>query len=215
MPGLAFPSVGRLGLASPPSRLRSGCNPRYYAWLRLPTARLVSLHLSLAIRYPPCSLASCSACAARWGAEASRSAPGRLSQPVPLTWQVRWETVGSLKFPSCPLEHMPCSQTPVVSYSLAIARVGRLPSPACTASAFPLASTEIILGVRPWPRLYRFRGSITRPAPLRSPAPDARCRVCLWSSLPACWLDFDRMGLALAQGGCGYTAARRGNRSAL
>jgi hypothetical protein len=77
------------------------------------------------------------------------SAPGRLSQPVPLTWRIRWETVGSLKFPSCPLEHMPCSQTPVVSYSLAIARIGRLPSAGCTASAFPLASSEVILGVRP------------------------------------------------------------------
>ena len=38
------------------------------------------------------------------------------------------ETVGSPKFPSYPFEYMPCSQTPVVSRTLALAYPGLLPS---------------------------------------------------------------------------------------
>jgi hypothetical protein len=37
----------------------------------------------------------------------------------------------SAGFPSCPRERMPRSQTPVVSYQLALARVGLLPSACC------------------------------------------------------------------------------------
>jgi hypothetical protein len=40
------------------------------------------------------------------------------------------------KFPRCPREHMPRSQTPVVSYTLALSCLGLLPSTACKASAF-------------------------------------------------------------------------------
>ena len=40
----------------------------------------------------------------------------------------RKETMGSPKFPSYPFGYMPCSQTPVVSRTLALAYPGLLPS---------------------------------------------------------------------------------------
>ena len=46
------------------------------------------------------------------------------------------ETGGSPEFPGYPCEHMPRSQTPVVSRSLALARTGLLPSRSCILSAF-------------------------------------------------------------------------------
>ena len=49
MPGFAFPSVGPLGLGSPPSRRLS--RPRYYAPRRLPIALLGFLRSSLVPRY--------------------------------------------------------------------------------------------------------------------------------------------------------------------
>ncbi len=42
---------------------------------------------------------------------------------------------------------------------------------------------------------YLFRGSITQPAPLFSPAPDSPYGVCLWASLLACRLSFGQVGL--------------------
>ena len=45
------------------------------------------------------------------------------------------------------------------------------------------------------PRLYIFRGSITRPAPLFPPASYSRYRVGTWGSLLTCWLGFDQVGL--------------------
>ena len=46
------------------------------------------------------------------------------------------ETGGSPEFPGYPCEHMPRSQTPVVSHPLALARTGLLPSSDCMLSAF-------------------------------------------------------------------------------
>jgi hypothetical protein len=57
---------------------------------------------------------------------------------VPLLLTCHKETVGSPKFPRCPHEHMPRSQTPVVSYTLALSCLGLLPSVACRTSAFSL-----------------------------------------------------------------------------
>ena len=58
------------------------------------------------------------------------------------------ETGGSPEFPGYPCEHMPRSQTPVVSHPLAIARTGLLPSSGCIPSAlgsvartYPLTTT--------------------------------------------------------------------------
>ena len=47
------------------------------------------------------------------------------------------ETLGSPKFPGYPLELMPCSSTPVVSYTLALSCLGLLPSVSMRTSAFP------------------------------------------------------------------------------
>ena len=56
--------------------------------------------------------------------------------PVPHSGFCDKETGGSPKFPRSPSEDMPRSQTPVVSYALALARPGLLPSGACKPSAF-------------------------------------------------------------------------------
>ncbi len=100
------------------------------------------------------------------------------------------ETSGPLKFPSCPFKCVPCSQTPVVSCSLAFTLAGLRPSASSITSAFPPASQRL------FPQLYIFRSSISRPALSLPPASDSRCRACPWSSLPARWLSFDRMGFA-------------------
>ena len=42
-----------------------------------------------------------------------------------------------------PFVYLPCSQTPVVSASLALSLSGRLPYARCTASAFPLTAEVI------------------------------------------------------------------------
>jgi len=54
----------------------------------------------------------------------------------PNTVLLRKETFGSPKFPSYPYEYMPWSKTPVVSWILAIAYSGLLPSAQYKASAF-------------------------------------------------------------------------------
>src|ERR1700757_84506 len=50
------------------------------------------------------------------------------------------ETGGPPEFPGYPFEHMPRSQTPVVSHPLALARTGLLPSNRCRPSAFGLVA---------------------------------------------------------------------------
>src|SRR5262245_44512703 len=55
------------------------------------------------------------------------------------------DTIGSPKFPSHPSECMPRSQTPVVSWTLALSHPGLLPSGHCTPSAFPRCRLRNIL----------------------------------------------------------------------
>jgi hypothetical protein len=55
---------------------------------------------------------------------------------------------------------------------------------------FPARLLAVIL----CPQLYKFRGSITRPASSLPLASDPRCRFCPQGSLPACWLDFGWVG---------------------
>ena len=55
--------------------------------------------------------------------------------PVPQSGMCVKEPEGSPKFPSSPYGHMPRSQTPVVSWALAKAHPGLLPSGHCTPSA--------------------------------------------------------------------------------
>ena len=71
---------------------------------------------------------------ARWKPPSHARAFG---PPVPHFRHLCKETGGSPTFPSSPSEDMPRSQTPVVSWALAIAYPGLLPSSACKPSAFP------------------------------------------------------------------------------
>ena len=54
----------------------------------------------------------------------------------PDTFLLHRETFGPPKFPSYPLEYMPCSQTPVVGRTLAMTHTTLLPSEHGTSSAF-------------------------------------------------------------------------------
>jgi hypothetical protein len=51
--------------------------------------------------------------------------------------------MGSPTFPRHSGESLPRSQTPVVSWTLALAHPGRLPSGHCTPSAFPSLQREV------------------------------------------------------------------------
>jgi hypothetical protein len=131
MPGVAFPLVGRLGLTSPPSPVlcaaktailplseRFACRSRPDT---LPAPVVRGLRFRLVARWKP-----------------PGATPGLLSQPAPQTGNCCKETGGSPKFLSYPYGDMPRSQTPVVSWALAMSRPGRLPSGQWKPSAFPL-----------------------------------------------------------------------------
>jgi hypothetical protein len=159
MPGVAFPPVGRVGGTSPPS-------------LVLCAAQTATLPLSgrFACRSRPDTLPAsvCSWCPVRARArvEAPRARRGFLS-PGPPFRECDKETGGSPTFPSYPYAYMPRSETPVVSPPLAKARLGLLPSGHWKPSAFlSLLPGEISF----CPRLYTFRGAITRPASSLLPA---------------------------------------------
>ena len=179
MPGVAFPPVGPVGRASPPSLVlcaakTTPCPSRVAA---LPDTA-------------PASRRSWCPHRARGLGEAPRSRQG-LWSPGPPIRELCTETGGSPKFPSYPCEDMPRSQTPVVSCALAIAHPGLLPSCACKPSAF----AAIPLRLSCCPRLYIFRGSITRPASSLTPASYAHCWAGTWSSLLTCWLGVSQVGL--------------------
>ena len=116
------------------------------------------------------------------------------------------ETVGSLKFPGYPHEHMPWSKTPVVSRTLALSHPRLLPSGPLHAVGF-LPHREIILmtttipisGLNTEPALdpgsSPGQALIQGPASLFRPASDSRCRAYPRTSLLTCWLDFGQVGL--------------------
>ena len=89
---------------------------------------------------------------ARQRSETLASTPGLLGLPVRLSRVGNKETNGSPKFPGYPLELMPCSSTPVVSYTLALSRLGLLPSASLTASAFPPILLAFILAKKKFRR---------------------------------------------------------------
>ena len=93
---------------------------------------------------------SCSSFVSRWGLEPLFPTPGVFSlDRFPLTdvqEPADCSAIGrSPKFPSCPRRHMPRSQTPVVSCTLALSCTGLLPSIACRTSAFPLRFAERLI----------------------------------------------------------------------
>jgi hypothetical protein len=135
-----FPPVGHSARRRLPSRGSLGPHfPTFIGTMRrydCHRAPLGSLHLSLASRYLACSrvfVVSPKGSSPGWKPPNHARAFG---QPVPLSGSVVKETGGSPKFPSSPYEDMPRSQTPVVSWTLALAHPGLLPSGACKPSAF-------------------------------------------------------------------------------
>jgi hypothetical protein len=134
MPGFSFPSVGPLGLGSPPSRPSNRFGHRYYDPLRLPLLRLRSLRIPL----DPGYLAFSRFRSSRFpGGGDHPSAPGRFCIPVCLSRCSPQGDGGPLEFPGYPCVYMPRSQTPVVSSRLAIPSPELLPSVHSTTSAFP------------------------------------------------------------------------------
>ena len=130
--------------------------------------------------------------AVRWGTPLAGARA--LDQPVPLIFRsvLGKETTGSPKFPSYPCECMPRSQTPVVSSD-----TRHFASQDCCLPTHRRRRLSSTLG---WTypsdhNHYLFRGSITQPAPLLSPAPDSPYGVCLWALLLACRLNFGQVGL--------------------
>lgn len=139
--------------------------------------------LSLAFRYLACSLRLCPVSRLPQG---SRLAGRRKPPPSP-----RVLVFGSIprllphqqgdsrlsQVPELPPKIHAPSQTPVVSRPLAFSCPGLLPSARCTASAFPFTTSRKRLSF--CPRLYIFRGSVTRPAPSLLSAPHThRCNAC-------------------------------------
>jgi hypothetical protein len=135
MPGAAFPPVGRLGLTSPPSPVLCGAKTATlsvsgrFACRSRPDTLLAPVVRGLRFRL-----------VARW--KPPGATPGSLSQPAPQTGNCCKETGGSPKFPSYPYRDMPRSQTPVVSWALAMSRPGLLPSGQWKPSAFPSIPPE-------------------------------------------------------------------------
>jgi len=134
MPGFTFPSVGPLGLGSPPSRPSNCFGHRYYDPLRLPLLRLRSLRISLDPGYLAFSFFR--SCRFPGGGD-HPSAPGRFCIPVCLSRCTPQGDDGPLKFPGYPCMHMPRSSIPVVSPSLALSFQGLQPSGVLKPSAFP------------------------------------------------------------------------------
>jgi hypothetical protein len=117
MPGFPFPAVGPLDLGSPPYRSEHS-DHRYYCQLRLPDAHLGLLRCSLSspdtLVAPLLSLTGQD----RALLASARTPPHWLTSALDRIIFAK-ETFGSPKFPGYPCNCMPCSQTPVVSRSLA------------------------------------------------------------------------------------------------
>jgi hypothetical protein len=159
LPDGAFPPVGRLGLTSPPSLVLCAAT----------TVTSPSRRASLVARRSDTLRASVRSWCPRRARDPGGSPMSRQGfwSPGPPFRVCHKETGGSPKFPSSPSEDMPRSQTPVVSWALAIPHPGLLHSGACKPSAF----LSVLPGeLSSCPRLYTFRGSITRPVSSLHPA---------------------------------------------
>ncbi len=186
----ASPSLKWVPWTSVPHLTGQKTDHRYYCQLRLPNARLGFVRCSLSapdtLVAPLLSLTGQD----RAFLPSARTLPHWLTGALDRITFAK-ETFGSPKFTGYPLDCMPCSQTPVVFWSLAIAWPKLLPSVIYTTSAF-VRFPELIR----WPPWARFRGSITQPAALLHPASDSRCRAYPRIWLLTCWLSFDQVGLS-------------------
>jgi hypothetical protein len=162
--------------------------PRSYARLRLPPARLGSLHLLGSLPDPWSAPALCVPLPVRGppGAACPRQGSGSAGTPA-LPAGSDKETGGSPTFPRSPCESMPRSQTPVGSGTHRL-------YPSRTVAFRSAPRRRLSLGLPPrlssCPRLYTFRGSITRPGFLLPPAPYSPRGACTRRSLLTCWLGF-------------------------
>ena len=101
------------------------------------------------------------------------------------------ETGGSPEFPDYPSEHMPRSQTPVVSSPLAWARTGLLPSSRCRLSALgPVARTYPLTTTIHFSEFNDAACALAFPL-LRTPPLSDRTSV----RLSTWWLALGRVGL--------------------
>jgi hypothetical protein len=101
------------------------------------------------------------------------------------------ETGGSPEFPDYPFVHMPRSQTPVVSRSLALARAGLLPSRCWILSALsPVARVHSFTTIIHFSEFNDAACVLAFPL-LRTPPLSGRTSV----RLPTGWLAFARVGL--------------------
>jgi len=162
MPGFTFPSVGRLGLSSPPSRPLT----RSSVLRSAKTTASPSQVTSLLARFPVPRLAfhRFVFLSARNRAEGRPFTPGLFLYRSPFLFRFLFSrgVGGSLKFPGYPFMHMPRSSTPVVSPVFAIAHLGLMPSSNSRLSAFPVTITGYPCS--PYgPQPYLFRSSVTRP----------------------------------------------------
>ena len=101
------------------------------------------------------------------------------------------ETGGSPEFPGYPSEHMPRSQTPVVSHPLAFAWTGLLPSGHWIPSAFDPVSRTYLLSTTIHFSEFNSAACVLAFPLLRTPPLGDRTSV----RLPARWLAFGRVGL--------------------
>ena len=173
---LRLPYSGSSGFnRSPPYRSMPVLHTdhRYYAPLRLPIAHLEVLRYSLVpqylitridlVRVPEGSLI---------GSTRHLQTPGILSfRYCPIRLLVQ-DTIGSLQFLDYPCIHMPWSQIPVVSHTLAIACMRLLPSEPLHAVGFTLIITRISLRTT----TILISGLNTRPANSLHPASDTTFR---------------------------------------
>ena len=104
------------------------------------------------------------------------------------------ETGGSPEFPVYPSEHMPRSQTPVVSRPLALARTGLLPSRRCIGSALGSVARTYPLSTIIHFSEFNDAACVLALPLLRTPPLSGRTSV----RLPTRWLAFGRVGLESA-----------------
>jgi len=191
MPGFAFPTVGPLGLGSPPSR--SASMPTIGTMLRYDCQLPFSGRF--AFRSLPDTLPVLSFCVpspARGQARTTISAPGLYSIPVDLSGIPARRPSALPSSRVTPVNACPARGPRWCPVCIALTHPGLLPSATKTASAFPPVS----VGGHPGDHNYsRFRGSVTRPALSLPPASYTPLQGWHAGSLLTCWLGFGQVGL--------------------